>query len=186
MLGVERPNALGRKFFTKLMARRLEASTDPVWIAFLCPNLQTLEIRYRRWCRQSETGEATGVLRQVVDSRRRTSTPLRSLRIWYSMDLGAMEMCDDAIEDQSSALSNGTVLQDINPRFGPTTGSTNILLTGLNMPSTRAIFARFGNNVTLTVRAYLSFSGMVSKFLDFCEHRHVEVQSALFYYPWNG
>ena len=86
MLAVTRPNALGRKFFTALMASTSEASDSASWSASVCPNLQTLGLRYRRWIRGSERDNVTCVLPHIIDSRKRTSTPLRSLRIWMSMD----------------------------------------------------------------------------------------------------
>jgi len=95
MLTVTRPNALGRKFFTALMASTSEASDRPNWSVSLCPNLQTLGIRYRRWIRESETDNVTCILPHIVESRKRTSTPLRSLRIWMSLDdVEGTEMCE--------------------------------------------------------------------------------------------
>lgn len=86
MLVITRPNALGRKFFTALMASTSESSDVASWRASLCPNLQTLGLRYRRWIRGSEMDNVTGLLPRIVDSRKRTSIPLRSLRIWMSVD----------------------------------------------------------------------------------------------------
>ena len=102
MLIVTRPNALGRKFFTALMASTSETSGNVP----LCPNLQTLGLRYRRWIRGSETDNVTSFLPHIVDSRKRTSIPLRSLRIWLSMDdVEGTEMCIPGRKDRSSSLN---------------------------------------------------------------------------------
>ena len=94
-LGISRPNALGRKFFAALLAGKSESSDGTSWSVFLCPNLRTLGLRYRRWIRESETDRITSILPGIVDSRKRTSTPLRSLHIWTSVDdVEGTEMCD--------------------------------------------------------------------------------------------
>ena len=94
-LGVTRPSALGRKFFAALLASKSESSDGTSWRVFLCPNLRTLGLRYRRWIRGSERDRVTSILPDIVDSRKRTSTPLRSLRIWTSIDdVEGTEMCD--------------------------------------------------------------------------------------------
>ena len=97
MLGIPRPNTLGRKFFKALMASKSESSDGTSWSVSLCPNLRTLGLRYRRWIRESETDDITRILPRVVDSRNRASRPLRSLRIWTSMsDVEGTEMCDES------------------------------------------------------------------------------------------
>jgi len=114
MLTITRPNALGKKFFTALIASTPESSDSTGWSASLCPNLQTLGLRYRRWIRASETDNITSLLPCIVDSRKRTSTPLRSLRIWMSMDeVGGTEMCEDGRRgfEPNGAPSNTVEIQ---------------------------------------------------------------------------
>jgi hypothetical protein len=94
ILTTTRPSGLGRKLFTALMASTADGTS---WTAPLCPDLRTLGLRYRRWIRESETDNVTSILPRIVDSRRRTSTPLRSLRIWTSMDdVEGTEICKGA------------------------------------------------------------------------------------------
>ena len=93
-LGIARPNTLGRKFFAALLASESESSDGTGWSVRLCPNLRTLGLRYTRWIRGSETDQVTAILSNIVDSRKRTNTPLRSLRIWKSIDAEGTEMCD--------------------------------------------------------------------------------------------
>ena len=93
-LGIARPNALGRKFFGALLASESGSSDGAGWSVRLCPNLRTLGLRYTRWIRGSETDQVTAILSNIVDSRKRTNTPLRSLRIWKSIDAEGTEMCD--------------------------------------------------------------------------------------------
>ncbi len=106
VLVVTRPNALGRKFFTALMASTSESSDRATWSVSLCPNLQTLGLRYRRWIRGSETDNVTSLLPHIVDSRKRTSIPLQSLRIWMSMDdVEGTEMCMPGRKDRARSLN---------------------------------------------------------------------------------
>jgi hypothetical protein len=96
-LDIARPNALGRKFFKALMATESKPFDGTSWSAPLCPSLLTLDLRYRRWTRESETDNITSILARIVESRERTRTPLRSLHIWTSADdAEGTEMCKDA------------------------------------------------------------------------------------------
>ena len=113
VLVVPRPNALGRKFFTALMASTSESSDGASWRASLCPNLHTLGLRYRRWIRGSETDNVTSLLPRIVDSRERTSIPLRSLRIWMSVDdVEGTEMCLHASEGKKGRIGPGGLNPD--------------------------------------------------------------------------
>ena len=82
-LGVKRPTGLGRMFFMSLMATRSKSSR---WNVRLCPGLQRLRLRYRRWIRNGEEDKVTGLLVQIGVSRRKTSMPLRNLHIWLGTD----------------------------------------------------------------------------------------------------
>ena len=94
ILSITRPNALGRKFLTALMASKSESPDGTTWTASLCPNLLTLNLRYKRRIRQSETDIIPCILPCIIDSRKRTNTPLC---IWISMGDGAcVGMCEDA------------------------------------------------------------------------------------------
>ena len=64
--------ALGRKFFTALMASTSESSDRAGWSASLCSNLQSLGLRYRRWIRGSETDNVTSLLPHIVALHKRT------------------------------------------------------------------------------------------------------------------
>ncbi len=93
-LGVVRPDGLGKKFFCALQAKKGRSSrsvmsathTSPFY-----PLLKTFGIRYRRWIREDET---TPPLRQFVESRQKTDTPLQSLKFWPTK-----ETAEDAAED---------------------------------------------------------------------------------------
>jgi hypothetical protein len=98
ILSIVRPNALGKMFFTAVMAGPSESSDSSRWSASLCPKLQTLGLHYRRWYRKSEVHATVSILklREIVESRRKTSTPLQSLHIWFSTsDEEGVEICTD-------------------------------------------------------------------------------------------
>jgi F-box-like len=106
ILGITRPSALRRKFFTALIASKSELSNGTSWGVSLCPNLLILGLRYRRWFRRSEMDHITNILPRIIDSRKRSSIPLRSLRIWRSMDdMEGTEMCKDTRGENGKSRS---------------------------------------------------------------------------------
>ena len=107
ILGLVRPDALGKKFLLAMLARKGRGnhhltSNDPgksvggndggpAWAASLCPNLTVLGLKYRRWLREYENDELTPLFRRIVETRSKSSTPLQSFKIWPTKDITEQE-----------------------------------------------------------------------------------------------
>ena len=102
ILGLVRPDALGKKFLSSLIAkkgketplnpraRRHESVStthkNPAWVVSLCPNLRVLGFKYRRWLREHEKDEITPMFQEIVDTRAKSAMPLRSFKFWPTKD----------------------------------------------------------------------------------------------------
>ena len=88
VLGLVRPDGLGKKFFNTMVARRLKGSSShsgpssSALVAPLVPKLKVFGVRYRRWIREKEKDEITPLLDKIIQSREKTEVPLRSVRFW--------------------------------------------------------------------------------------------------------
>jgi hypothetical protein len=116
ILGLVRPDALGKKFLSSLLAKRVRENsvniqtrghenasvtrTSPAWVVSLCPNLKALGFKYRRWLRQHESDEITTIFQEIVDTRAKSNTPLRSFKFWptkETTDQEAKELVDGRV-----------------------------------------------------------------------------------------
>jgi hypothetical protein len=102
VLGLVRPDALGKKFLSSMLAKKgRQDSTDtqiiesegismtrssPAWVASLCPNLKVLGLKYRRWLRHHETDEINPILQRIIETRAKSPTPLQSFKFWPTKD----------------------------------------------------------------------------------------------------
>jgi hypothetical protein len=48
--------------------------SSAVWAVSLCPNLEALGFKYRRWLRQHKSDEITTILWEIVDTRAKSNT----------------------------------------------------------------------------------------------------------------
>jgi len=119
ILGLVRPDALGKKFLSSLLAKRgRENSTNtqargrerasttshsPVWVVSLCPNLRILGFKYRRWLREHEGDDITPTFREIVDTRAKSSMPLQSCKFWKTKD---------TTDEEAKELVHGSVIMD--------------------------------------------------------------------------
>jgi hypothetical protein len=116
-LELPRPSALGRRFFAALLAKPSNISIDQIngnslyqgieqarWYAITCPSLKVLQLRYRRWLRESDQLDALPLLLAIGKSRARTSSPLGSFSLHLMAD-GAWQV----FELESSAPQDLTV-----------------------------------------------------------------------------
>ena len=113
ILGLVRPDALGKKFLSSMLAKRAKENstnmqtrgpegssvtrTGPTWVVSLCPNLKALGFKYRRWLRQHESDDITPLFREIVDTRAKSNTPLQSFKFWptkETRDEEAKELVD--------------------------------------------------------------------------------------------
>lgn len=102
VLGIVRPDALGKKFLSSMLAKKGREDSTSVhaemhesisvtrsgtaWIATLCPNLKVLGLKYRRWLRDHEADEISPILRRIVETRAKSATPLQSFKFWPTKD----------------------------------------------------------------------------------------------------
>jgi len=100
ILGLVRPDALGKKFLLAMVAKRGRGNFHPTsieagegvssvdsgsaWTASLCPNLRVFGLKYRRWLRGYENDEITPLLRRIVETRSKSDNPLQSLKFWQT------------------------------------------------------------------------------------------------------
>ena len=102
VLGLVRPDGLGKKFFNNMVARRskgVSSSGGPGsgsahpngasgghLVAPLLPKLKVFGVRYRRWIREKEKDEITPLLEKMIESREKTEVPLQSVKFWPTKD----------------------------------------------------------------------------------------------------
>ena len=102
VLGLVRPDGLGKKFFNSMVARRTKGVSVPTGsssgavqpngasnshlVAPLLPKLKIFGMRYRRWIREKEKDEITPLLEKIVQSREKSEVPLQSVKFWPTKD----------------------------------------------------------------------------------------------------
>jgi len=93
VLGLVRPDGLGKKFFNNMVARKLKGassssgpSSGGLLVAPLVPKLKVFGVRYRRWIREKELDEITPLLGKIIQSRKKTEVPLQSVKFWPTKD----------------------------------------------------------------------------------------------------
>ena len=102
VLGLVRPDGLGKKFFNTMMAKRLKAvssssgpnsgsaqssgTSSSHLVAPLVPKLKVFGVRYRRWLKEKEKDEITPLLEKIIQSREKTEIPLQSVKFWPTKD----------------------------------------------------------------------------------------------------
>ena len=98
VLGLVRPDGLGKKFFHHLVARRLKGASSSLdspsgsaetnggssglLVAPLVPRLKVFGLRYRRWIREQEKDEVKPLLEKIILSREKSEVPLQSVKFW--------------------------------------------------------------------------------------------------------
>ena len=102
VLGLVRPDGLGKKFFNNMVARRLKgtssSSVSPsgpaqpnpassgLLVAPLVPRLKVFGVRYRRWIKEQEKDEVKPMLVKIIQSREKSEVPLQSVKFWPTKD----------------------------------------------------------------------------------------------------
>jgi len=106
-LTLPRPSALGRRFFTALLAQPATmplitvpggfpesspwfdwAEKQKRWYTAICPSLSVFQLWYQRWLRPSEQIEMVAPLLALGWTRQKTVTPLRSLCVHMKANSG--------------------------------------------------------------------------------------------------
>jgi len=99
VLGLVRPDGLGKKFFNTMVARRPKGALSPsapnssaaqpngsYLVAPLVPKLKVFGVRYRKWIREKEKDEITPLLDKIIHSREKTEVALQSVKFWPTKD----------------------------------------------------------------------------------------------------
>jgi hypothetical protein len=105
VLGLVRPDGLGKKFFNNLVARQLKggassssslslsglaqsntAASTGLLVAPLVPSLKVFGVRYRRWIKENEKDEIKPMLVKIIQSREKSEVPLQSVKFWPTKD----------------------------------------------------------------------------------------------------
>ena len=120
VLGLVRPDALGKKFLLAMLAKKGRENhrptskdagkgidSGPTWTASLCPSLKVFGLKYRRWLRAHENDELTPLFRRIVETRSKSDTPLQSFKVWPTKDTTdreARELVAQVVTDGSIDL----------------------------------------------------------------------------------
>jgi hypothetical protein len=111
-LDLPRPSALGKKFFTGLLAKpggRLECELKfgrselfckktTEWRCTVCPSLLILELKYQRWLRPGDNYDFLSPLLALSLSRGKTATPLQLL-VYYKSSMHRWESFDSMFQE---------------------------------------------------------------------------------------
>jgi len=111
ILGLVRPDGLGKTFFDNMVARRskdVSASSSvgsgtaqpnggasSHFVSSLVPKLKVFGVRYRKWVRKEDPDEITPLLEKIIESREKTEVPLQSVKFYrrkYAPEEDAKEL----------------------------------------------------------------------------------------------
>jgi len=121
-LDLARPSALGKRFFTGLLAKPSTYQTgklQPAWRALykdeatgwgctVCPSLKVLELKYQRWLRPGDDHEFFPTLIALSWSREKTVTPLQChISLKSSLDFQVFVLDSPAAELLSCLMIPG-------------------------------------------------------------------------------
>ena len=121
-LDVPRPAALGKHFFTGLLAkpgnqgtgesqfdwRELFRENATGWRCTVCPSLRILELKYRQWLRPGYHDDFLPPLLALSWSRERVATPLQ-LHVHYKSSMNSLESWNSTLPQVEEAISCLTV-----------------------------------------------------------------------------
>ena len=129
-LDLPRPSALGKYFFTELLAkpgnqlgnklksdwRELFRENRTGWMCTLCPSLRFLELKYQQWLRPGHNEDFLPPLLALSWSREKAATPFQ-LHVYYKTSMHSWESLNPTQPEVREALSclripqNGQVTQ---------------------------------------------------------------------------
>ena len=124
-LDLPRPSALGKHFFTRLLARpgnqlvnesrfdwrELFRENGTEWRCTVCPSLRDLELTYHKWLRPGYNDDFIPPLLALSWSREKTETPLQS-HVHYKTPLHSWESFNPTHPQVMRALSCLTIPRD--------------------------------------------------------------------------
>ena len=117
-LDIPRPSALGRHFFTGLLAkpgnqgtgelkfdwRELFRKSNTGWRCTVCPSLRILELKYQRWLRPGDNNDFLPPLYALSYSREKTATPLQ-LQVHDKSSMNSFESWNSTLQQVTQAIS---------------------------------------------------------------------------------
>jgi len=135
ILGLVRPDALGKKFLLAMVAKKVKGNhqptsfeagkgassvdSSPAWTASLCPNLRVLGLKYRRWLRGYENDKITPLLRKIVETRSKGDIPLQSLKVWQTRDTTEQEAQELVVQGAISRLLTSGAFEGLLRTYAP-------------------------------------------------------------------
>ena len=117
-LDLPRPSALGKHFFTGLLAkpgnqgpeklkfdwRELFRKNNTGWKCTVCPSLRILELKYQRWLRPGENDDFIPPLYALSYSREKAATPLQ-LQVHSKSPVNSFETWNSTLPQVEQAIS---------------------------------------------------------------------------------
>ena len=117
-LDLPRPSALGKRFFTGLLAkpgnqgagelqfdwRELFRENSTGWRGTVCPSLRILELKYQRWLRLMDNDDFLPPLYALGYSRENAATPLE-LQVHYKSSMNSLESWNSTLPQVMEAIS---------------------------------------------------------------------------------
>ncbi len=117
-LNVPRPSALGKHFFTGLLAkpgnqgtgelrfdwRELFRENSTGWRCTVCPSLRILELKYHRWLRSGYSNDFLPPLYALSYSREKAAKPLQ-LQVHYKSSMNSLESWNSTLPQVNEAIS---------------------------------------------------------------------------------
>jgi hypothetical protein len=125
-LGLSRPSALRKRFFTGLLAkpgnqvadklkfdwRELFRENGTGWGCTICPHLRNLELTYQQWLRPGYDDDFLPPLLALSWSREKTAVPLQ-LHVYYKTSMHPWESLDSTLPQVKEVISSLSI-----PRSG--------------------------------------------------------------------
>ncbi len=123
-MDLPRPSALGKRFFTELLAKPGNHAAGIVkfdwkdlfnknrtgWKCTVCPSLRTLELKYRRWLRPGYKDDFLPPLLALSWSRKKTAIPLQ-LHVHYISSMNSLELWNSTQPQVNEAISCLKILE---------------------------------------------------------------------------
>ncbi len=123
-LDLPRPSALGKHFFTGLLAkpgnqgtgelkfnwRELFRKNNTGWRCTICPSLRILELKYQRWLRPGDNYDFLLPLYALSCSREKAATPLQ-LQVYDKSSMNSFESWNSTLPQVIEAISCLWILQ---------------------------------------------------------------------------
>ena len=123
-LDLPRPSALGKHFFTRLLAkprnqladkpkfdwRELFRENSTEWKCTVCPSMRVLELKYHKWLRPGCNDDFLPPLLALSWSREKTATPLQT-HVHYKTSVHSWESLNSTPSEVKEALSGFRIPQ---------------------------------------------------------------------------